>query len=452
MNTATEASHPDEIRTGTCPFAGHVAATAGGHDVEVAAPGDLWRDRPIIEAIDRWSTSDAPEGLALARLVTQHVRGIGQHFLSEPILTRLSEVRRLHGARDGFLAAFLDTILDKYDGRYHNRTYLALPLLERIVDDPRSGLDPVRMSALLMADVIRFELAAAGAESERGNADRPDPLTLRKRITHALRFVAGCRDAATGDQLHDREIGLEELPGSLPTPPPSLAGEWFGLTVQPVYTAHDEYFFIRCLQTHEMVFTVLAEDLRAATRALRAGSFEDALARLNHANAVFARAAMLFRIVATMRAEQFHAFREFTQGASAIQSEQYKRFEIACGEPSAARLESDAFANVPAVKADAAAGHDSLSQAYLDTRRDGTFGPREWELLDARLSRLESAHQRWKSTHRSIAARMLGAASGSGHTSGVPYLQQCLSNRLFWQLGDTDLDGAASELSICDGP
>jgi tryptophan 2,3-dioxygenase len=287
------------------------------------------------------------------------------------------------------------------------------------------------MSALLMADIVRFETAAT---SETTRTDRPEPVTLRKRITHALRFLASFHEADGDDVARDRDVA--EVLESLPTFPATPAGDWFDMTVAPVYTAHDEYFFMRALQAHEMVFTTLAAYLRAATSALRDGRLGEAVSSLERAHKVFARAAMLFRLVATMRPDHFHAFREFTQGASAIQSEQYKRFEIACGAPSAERLDSDAFTNVPAVQADAMAGHDNLSDAYLDARRDDTLTPDEWGVLDAVLTKLEGGHQRWKATHHSLAARMLGEAPGSGYTTGVPYLRKCLDNRLLWRLGE----------------
>jgi tryptophan 2,3-dioxygenase len=420
-----------------CPFAGPALPTLHGDSVvEAGSAADLWRDQAVIDEIDRWSAGDAPDGVALAQLITAHSRAIGKHFLSVPILTRLSEIRRQHGARDEFLDAFLDGVLDKFEGRYYNRTYLALPLLEKICDDPQSGLDPERLSALLMADVVRHETDTAAKES---SSDRPDPKTLRKRVTHALRFVASCRDA---DNEVGRDLDLGEVLESLPALPATRAGDWFDMSVQPVYVAHDEYFFMRALQAHEMVFTTLAIDISAATTSLRGGRFEEAVSHLEHANKVFARAAMLFRLVATMRPAHFHAFREFTQGASAIQSEQYKRFEIACGAPTVERLSSDAFTNVPAVQAEAVAGKDNLSAAYLDARRDGVFAPDQWEILDAVLTRLEAAHQRWKGTHHSMASRMLGDAAGSGYTTGVPYLQKCIDNRLFRQLGECFLDNS----------
>ncbi len=47
---------------------------------------------------------------------------------------------------------------------------------------------------------------------------------------------------------------------------------------------------------------------------------------------------------------------------------------------------------------------------------------------------LEDSHGRWKSTHLTLATRMLGSARGSGDTSGVGYLREWVDHRLFWQL------------------
>jgi tryptophan 2,3-dioxygenase len=200
-----------------------------------------------------------------------------------------------------------------------------------------------------------------------------------------------------------------------------------------VSTEHDEYFFIRALQAHELVFTTLTGLIRDATTAARSGRLDDAIAHVGRASAVFERAGLLFRVVATMRAEAFHGFRRYTDGASAIQSEAYKRFELACGEPSDARLASEAFAAVPAVR-DEAEGHDSLARALADLRVTGPR-PAAAALGDA-VAALEDAHQRWKTTHHSLAVRMLGDAAGSGHTTGVPYLAACRANRLVDVRGD----------------
>lgn len=360
----------------------------------------------------------ALDATAIAAAVAAQVRRTGTHALPGALLVRLGELRRRHGPGHPFLDAYLGCVLARHEGRFYNRTYLALPLLERVQAAARLGAD--RLAALLMADVVRFELRAAGP-------DLPDPATRRKRIRHALRFVAASHDsAATIDDELDT-VPLPELPAT------ELA-TWFALSVQPVSTRHDEYFFVRALQAHEMLFTALADEIVAATAALRAGRADEAIARVEHADVVFGRAAMLFRLVATLRADAFLDFREHTEGASAIQSEQYKRFEAACGRPGRRRLESAAFGNVPRIRSAVEAGHDTLSDARLDPAVDTVLGAGERAALDRALGRLEDSHQRWKAAHHGLAVRMLGDAPGSGYTAGVPYLHACLSNRLFGDL------------------
>lgn len=357
------------------------------------------------------------DGLALARHVTAQVRQSGKHFLAPSLLAALHEVRRRQAGRDPMLDAFLHCALDKFDDRFWNRTYLALPVLELLLDEP-AGLDPERLADLLVADIVRFEHRA----DEESHPGRPEPTVLRKRLRHALRFL---------DRLDDGDAADD---ASLPEPT-GTAAAWFELTVQRVSVQHDEYFFIRVLQAHEMLFTAITQHLGAAVRFLRAGSPERAAAAVNLTAQQLERAGVLFRIAATLRPEAFHDFRQYTQGASAIQSEQYKRFEILCGAPPAERASSPAFSNVPAVLAEAARQPDSLTQAYQEARTASD----DWTAVDRSFARLETAHQRWKTAHHSLAARRLGDAPGSGYTAGVPYLKENLQRRLFWRIGGCPL-------------
>ena len=375
-------------------------------------PGEVVDDGSLRGQVRAW-LDPAPRtphaGLALGRLIAREVRRVGRHLLPGALLAELDEVARLHHGRDAFLDAFLDAVLARHRDGFRNQTYLALPLLDRITADPAAGLDPEGLSALLMADLIAHEELHAA-----------DPRARTRRVRHAERFVTEVHRASATD------TGMPH--------PESLAGAWLALTALPVSTVHDEYFFIRCLQAHEQVFTTLTEHLLAATAAVRAGAVDDATRAVEHAVTVFERAALLFRIVATMDPDAFHAFRQFTDGASAIQSEAYKRFELACGRPGAERLHSEAFTHVPAVRA-GAGGQDDLTAALRDhRRREGVPGHARLRLERA-IARLESDHQRWKTTHHSLARRMLGEAPGSGHTAGVPYLRACLDNRLFTAAG-----------------
>lgn len=356
--------------------------------------------------------------LALARRVTEEVRRVGKHFLPADLVGRLAETRDWHVVQDPYLDAFLSCTLDKHDGRFWNRTYLFLPLLEVIMAE--HDLEPAYVAQLLAADVVRHEVGTAQRRTEVSSLGRPDPRTLRTRVRHALRFVSPGVDLAAPAKTH------------LPTPP-SEVRDLLDLTVQPVSTVHDEHFFIRALQAHEMAFTAMNRDVRDAITALRAQDLDLAASLLEEVVAFMDRNASLFRMVATMRPEAFHAFREFTDGASAIQSEQYKRFEGLCGTPPAARLASPAFASVPAVRAEIVAGQDTLTDAYRDAVRRNRR-PGDLATTADLLQSLEASHRRWKTTHVTLASRMLGDARGSGHTSGVDYLRTWVDHRLFWQL------------------
>ena len=152
-----------------CPFAGSRTAS------RIAGP----RRTPVPSAARTLTAvPDLPaDALGLARVVSRQVRESGKHVLPPSLLHAMVLLR---GRPDRFVVAFLDCLLDKHDGRFHNRTYLALGLLELILADPRGVPDRERLSALLMADVIRHETAVA-ATPPRADDDRPDARTLGAR-------------------------------------------------------------------------------------------------------------------------------------------------------------------------------------------------------------------------------------------------------------------------------
>jgi tryptophan 2,3-dioxygenase len=401
-------------------------------------PGRVDAARMLADEVARWLAPDPPpdlDGLTLARLVTREVRWVGTHFLSPAVLAGLAAVRDRQAGRDPMLDDFLACVLAKHDGRYWNRTYLCLPVLERLVQGPGAALHPIELAALLAADVVRHELCA----SHRGKAvsplDRPDGRTLQTRVRQAARFKSASLGAELASDLlaavaRDPEAGLPDILAALPVAPAPWVADWLEVTVQPVSTVHDEYFFIRALQCHEMVYGVAARSVGDAAAALAGGRPEEAVGLVDRATVMVERGQSLFRMVATMRYEAFHTFREFTHGASAIQSEQYKRFELRCWTPAPDRLASPAFDQVPAVRAELAGHHDSLMGAWLDADRRSPGDPAVARVA-ASMAALEAAHRRWKGTHLTVATRMLGDARGSGDTSGVPYLRSWVDHRLF---------------------
>ena len=397
--------------------------------------------------LDHWLDPSVPvdelDSLVLARLVTHEIHWVGKHFLGADTLTRLAAIRERHAGRDPYLDAFLECLLDKHDGVFWNRTYLFLPVLENVLAE--NALLPAGVAALLAADIVRHELCAAHRRTDISTLGRPDPRTLRTRVRHSLRFMTSHLGSEESDGLlaaiaHQPESDLAVLLLQLPEPPLAVAGEWLEVSVQPVSTVHDEYFFVRVLQAHEMAFTGMNRRLRDAIAALRDGQLDVATTLLEEVVTFMDRHGSLFRIVATMRPEAFHTFREFTDGASAIQSEQYKRFEGLCGQPPPTRLGSPAFESVPRVRDELADGHDTVTDAFLGARSTGRHET-ELATLAGLLRNLEESHRRWKGTHVTLAARMLGDARGSGYTSGVGYLREWVDHRLFWQLPELAVGG-----------
>jgi tryptophan 2,3-dioxygenase len=388
---------------------------------------------------------DARDPLFPYLATTTYVQAVGKHFISAEVISRLADIRTGLESRHALTGAYLDCVIDKHDNRYRYETYLALPILKPLISGDQSAS---WLAAFLVADAMRFELCALHGWHELMPVTRPSLDVVRKRLRKGVRFVAPWvspdelpRSQGQGlDYLLDLAQRPEQpeaarlLLAALPTAPDQDAALRIAASLLPVDVLHDEYLFIRVLQASEATFVALVDHLHEAIRDIRARDAEGARAAVVAASQCIVQAGRLFSILATMSADSFRRFRQFTEGASAIQSEHYKRFELLCGVPSAQRLASAAFSNVPPVQDEASGDPETLTRAYLDARSHGSFGAAEWESIDAALDELEETHQRWKTTHFRIAGKMLGDAGGSGYTAGVPYLRELLDNRLFWAI------------------
>jgi tryptophan 2,3-dioxygenase len=388
---------------------------------------------------------DARDPLFPYLATTAYIRTVGKHFMSAEVISRLAEIRTGLGSRRALTGAYLDCVLDKHDNRYRYETYLSLPVLRPLITSHQTHLPATRLAAFLVADAMRFELRALHGWHKLMPAARPSLDLIRKRLRKGARFMAPWSSphelprpgldyllelAKRPEQPDTARLLLAALPAATDTD----AALRIAVSVLPVDVLHDEYLFIRILQASEATFVTLAYHLRAAIAGIRARNAEGAQAAVIAASQCVAQGGRLFSILATMSADSFRRFRQFTEGASAIQSEHYKRFELLCGVPAAQRLASAAFSNVPPVQDEARGDPDTLTCAYLDARSQGWFGAAEWKSIDDALDQLEETHQRWKTTHFRIAGMMLGDAPGSGYTAGVPYLRELLDNRLFWAI------------------
>lgn len=370
--------------------------------------------------------------------VLRGYHSVGKHFVPTGTLDLLDQARTVLPRLGGpwppvrVLAAFLDCALDKLDNRYDYPTYLALRLLELpVVDDPieqalfaRSRCD--RRTVQLLADVLAFELAAIQDRTTLLPTMRPPRNVVNKRIRHGLRAIqpALARLALDRDLTDDEPVIRAQQVSALVHADMSFAERRvLELSILPVYTMHDEYLFLRVLQTFETTFTLLAMHLRGAVAALAAGEVSRAVHFICNSTTALREAAPLFSMLATMQIESFRTFRQFTEGASAIQSRSYKLVEALCRRPDAERVDSPAYHSVPEVRGRVLAGQEcTLDDAYAGARSSGDIAGSELARLAQVMADFSAALLRWRATHYRLALRMLGGASGTGYTEGTPYL------------------------------
>jgi tryptophan 2,3-dioxygenase len=199
------------------------------------------------------------------------------------------------------------------------------------------------------------------------------------------------------------------------------------LTLLPVSSVHDECLFIRVLQSYETTFAYAAIELAAAAEAVERGDAAAAVAALDSATHAVAESSPLFSLIATMQPEAFLTFRQFTDGASAIQSRNYKLMESACRTPDRERVDSAAYLSVPDVRAVVLAGRTTIDRALQKAPLDDEQMTSVHAAMDAFANHL----LKWRRTHHSVAGRMLGERRGTGDTAGQSYLAQGMTIPVF---------------------
>ena len=404
----------------------------------VAGPVALDEALRPAAAIAHWLSSRNANDFPYDAVVAEFHR-VGKHFVATQLLDALASVRAALPEVSGSVAnvrlldQFLDTALDKWDGRYANPTYLGLSLLPLpAVDDLSHDIAAVerrydRLFAQLIADASRFEIAAAEGTTELLPQLRPDARTTAKRCRLGLQVAGPAArrlGLSEGVAVDDPIAGARRLWANLAADLPLEERRTLQLTMLPVSLIHDEYQFIRVLQSFEATFALVAVQLQAAVRALTGGGSDLALSRIQAAETVLREAAPLFSLVATMQVQAFHTFREFTEGASAIQSRNYKIVESLCRQPDPFRLDSAAYLSVPEVRRRVLAGQVTLDGAFQAARAGGHLSARDVDDLEQAMRQFAATLLRWRRTHYGIAVRMLGERTGTGYTEGSPYLKE----------------------------
>lgn len=397
-----------------------------------------------VRMLENWRDEPDPRTFPYESVLREYHR-VGKHFVRDELLAALAEVRAsltdTGGTPAGPLEPFLDTALDKWDKRYDYSTYLALDLLplpgtdESAQDVSDAVLSRHHLVTMLVSDAVQFEHAAASGHTRFLPELRPDAQTVAKRFHLGLRVInAQPRGIGAADRLPAR-VPYEDASAVCDAVLKALSAQdriALRLSMLPVYVVHDEYLFIRILQATEATFALLVVQLRAAAEALDTGDPATSVALLDCARSELRQTAPLFSLLATMQVESFRQFRTFTDGASAIQSGNYKAMESTCRRPGDERLNSIAYRSVPLVRAPLVRGQTpNIDESLMSASCAGRLTADEARAVVEAMSRFAEALRQWKQTHYRLAVRMLGEAPGTGYTEGTPYLKNVVDLEVF---------------------
>ncbi|MFD9905838.1 tryptophan 2,3-dioxygenase [Streptomyces sp. NPDC059063] len=424
--------------------------------------------------LDDWLRDPGPERFPYDAVIAEFHR-VGKHFVAKELLADLAAARSAlqdgtgdRGA-DPVLAAFLDTALDKWDGRYDYCTYLSLGVLplpggQETASSGASTGDggPAavraaghrrdRLVVQLVADALRQQLAAADGESDLWPEMRPPAVLASKRLRLGVRAVTpvvrrlglSVPDPDDGTEKAARQLWREVAADALPEELRVVR-----LSILPVYISHDEYMFLRILQSFEASFAHLSVLLRQAVAELLRADAARCAELVGSADDALREAASLFPLLATMQVGSFRTFRMYTEGASAIQSRNYKIVESLCRVPDGDRLDAAAYLSVPEVREQVLSGQATLSGALRSVAAAGLVSGADRARLDEAFEAFAGSLLQWRQTHYRMAVRMLGEGqTGTGYTEGTPYLRAVRDIPVFQVAAD---DGPAAAPGPSDG-
>jgi len=243
--------------------------------------------------------------------------------------------------------------------------------------------------------------------------------------------------------------------------------------------AHDELLFIIVHQTYELWFRQLLHELTAVRDAMLAGGESRSEPASTATTASTARPTWLARhllhrvhvierllvsqidVLETMTPQDFLEFRAALAPASGFQSVQFRELEFLSGakDPAfLARFRSltpderdrldlrlaepslwDAYVDLLASRGLAVGDAKEILASLVSVARDRPRYDDLWELAEALLTYDELAAL-WRARHVQMVERQIGTKSGTGGSTGAPYLHRRVPLRyypLLWELRDS---------------
>lgn len=227
---------------------------------------------------------------------------------------------------------------------------------------------------------------------------------------------------------------------------------------QAVPAAHDELLFITIHQVYELWFNQLLHELTAARDGMLAGDTYKPRVWLERCHVIARVLVTQVDVLETMTPQDFLAFRAQLAPASGFQSVQFREVEFLSGAKDPAYLRR--FRGLTAAeqaRLERRLAEPSLWDAFLaalvkagfrtDTAEARVAALREvahdrashgplWDLAEA-LVQHDALFAQWRGRHVLMVERQIGTKSGTGGSSGAPYLRSRLDLRFYpelWEL------------------
>jgi len=229
---------------------------------------------------------------------------------------------------------------------------------------------------------------------------------------------------------------------------------------QVVPPAHDELLFITVHQAYELWFQQLLHELTAVRDHIVAGGLWKARQLLGRAHVIERLLISQVDVLETMTPQDFLDFRAALAPASGFQSVQFRELEFLSGlkdprfvsrfrsltEAERARLDRrlaepslwDAYLGLLAARGLPAGADERVLAALVQVARDRGRYDAEWQLAEGLLTHDELAGL-WRARHVQMVERQIGTKSGTGGSTGAPYLHGRVPIRyypLLWELRD----------------
>ena len=217
--------------------------------------------------------------------------------------------------------------------------------------------------------------------------------------------------------------------------------------------AHDELLFITIHQVYELWFKQLLHELEHARDGMLDGETYVARHALGRCQSIERVLVEQVAVLETMTPQDFLVFRSLLAPASGFQSVQFREIEFISGRRDPSLVARLRLSDAERARLDRRATEPSLWEAYLvllsrnglpvddDSRLDSLLAIARdrasygdlWDIGEGLVTHDELIGQ-WRARHVDMVERQIGTKSGTGGSTGGPYLRRALGVRFFPEL------------------